>query len=222
MKIFLDTSKVSEIEKWLPVIDGVTTNPSILLKDGGKIEDVFSLVGEMPVSVEATGDFETEANMYSSKYENAVIKIPLLRPNGKDNLELIKRLTSNGIKVNCTALFSLPQIILATKVGSRYVSLFAGRIDDEGNDSYYSVAKAQRFLNDYGYEEDTTELIIGSIRSIGQVVDCAASRVDIVTIPPAILEKMVMHRFSLDTVKQFERDAEEIKRLDLVAKSNNK
>lgn len=209
MKLFLDSSKVDEIKRWEPVIEGLTTNPSILFKDGGNIDDLFRVFPGKPISVEATGDFETDARKYSGKYPNAVVKIPLLRPEGGDNLSLISRLSSEGIKINCTALFSLGQVILATKAGSRYVSLFGGRIDDEGGEWTAVAEDCMQFLNDEYNRE--VELIVGSIRTVGMVKDCLRCGVNIVTIPPDVLKKMIESKFSRFTVCQFEEDAKKLK-----------
>jgi transaldolase len=209
MKIFLDSSKVDEAKKWMPVIDGATTNPSILLKDGTTdIYEFCRLLHPKSVSIEACGDFETDARKYR-EIPNAVIKVPLLDPTGGDNLEVIKALSGEGIPINCTALMSLSQVILATKCGARYVSLFAGRVDDEGGDYFSMIADCVDFLNG---EDTKTELIVGSIRTVGNVLDAVRAGAHIVTIPPAILEKMLLHRFSLETVKQFEEDHRRLSR----------
>lgn len=207
MKIFLDSSKVEEAKKWMPIIDGATTNPSILLKDGSDIYKFADLMYPKPVSIEACGDFVTDALHYSKEIPNAVIKIPLLAPDGSNNIKLIKQLSGEGIEINCTALMSLSQIILAQRAGARYVSLFAGRVEDEGGDSTAIIRSAVKYL-----EGTKAELIVGSIRTVGNVLDAVKAGAHIVTIPPAILEKMVMHRYSLDTVKQFERDNKKISR----------
>lgn len=209
MKIFLDSSKVEEARRWMPVIDGATTNPSILLKDGSNIYEFIKVMGGKPVSVEACGDFYTDARKYITIVDaSIVVKVPLLNPDGGDNLKIIETLTGEGIPINCTALFSLSQVILATKAGSYYVSLFAGRIEDEGMDSRQVIRDCVDFLEDSGYD---AELIVGSVRTVGNVLDACRAGAHIVTIPPAILEKMVMHQFSLKTVQQFERDAEKLK-----------
>ena len=211
MKIFLDTAKIDEIRKWRSVIDGVTTNPSILLKDGGNIYDVCKELEPLPVSVEAAGDFETDARRFASEIPNCNVKIPLLRPDGGHNLDLIKKLSQEGVQINCTALFNLSQVILATKAGARYVSLFVGRINDEGGNPWSIVHDCSGFLCT---GETETELIVGSIRSVGDVLGSQINHTDIVTVPPPILEKMVMHQYSLETVKQFERDAQLLGKLD--------
>ena len=206
MEIYLDSSKIEEYKKWRSVISGVTTNPSILLKDGS---DIFTFCAQLDpeteVSIEASGDFITEARKFA-KLPNIkpVIKIPLLKPGKGDNLDLIDKLTGEGITVNCTVLFSLSQVILATKAGAAYVSLFAGRIDDEGGDSFSIIKQCVDFL---GYE-DCTQLIIGSIRGIADVQRACTAGAHIVTIPPAILEKMLEHKYSRITTEQFEKDAE--------------
>jgi len=203
MKIFLDTAKADEIRKWKSVISGVTTNPTILLKDGGSINDLYREVGELPISLEACGDFRTDAIRYSCELPGCNIKIPLLKPEGGNNLDLIAELTDSNIDINCTALFSLSQVILATKAGARYVSLFYGRIADEGGSPGSIISDCIEFL----LTEDTdTELIVGNVRGVADVLDSTVNGADIVTIPPAILEKMVKHSYSLDTVRMFERD----------------
>ena len=214
LKIFLDSSNVNEAGKWMSVIDGATTNPSILRKDGGDLRHFCGVMDPLPVSIEACGNFVDDARAYSSLFPNSVIKVPLLKPDGSHNLEVIRTLTEEGIQVNCTALFSLPQVMLAAKAGARYVSLFAGRIEDEGNDWEQVLQDCMEFLvlrggssRCEGREEDT-ELIVGSIRGVGQVTRCACMDFppDILTLPPGVLDKMVMHRYSLDTVRQFEAD----------------
>jgi len=202
VKIFLDSSKVEEARRWKSVVEGATTNPSILLKDGSDIYEFATVMDPKPVSIEACGDFITDAKHYSKRIPNAVIKIPLLNTEGKDNLDIICGLSKEGVEVNCTALMSLAQVILATKAGARYVSLFAGRVEDEGGDSSFVIRDCMFFLD----QEDSchTELIVGSIRTIGNVLEAIRFGADIITIPPAILEKMLMHRYSLETVRQFE------------------
>jgi len=201
VKIFLDSSKISEARKWMPIIDGATTNPAILLKDGGNIYEFARVMGEKPVSVEACGNFYDDARSYVSKIPNVVIKVPLLDTKGGDNLEIINTLTREGIKINCTTLMSMSQVILATKAGARYVSLFAGRVEDEGGNSASMIADCMDFLEQ---EPTETELIVGSIRTIGNVLDAVRTGTHIITIPPPILHKMLLHRYSLETVRQFE------------------
>jgi transaldolase len=209
MKIFLDSSRIEEAKKWMPVIDGATTNPSILLKEGTtNLEEFCKMLEPKPVCVEACGDFVTEAREYHTRIPNAVIKIPLLNTDGDNNLDIIKQLTAEKIPINCTALMSLSQVILATKAGARYVSLFAGRIDDEGGNYRRIISDCVDFLRN---EHTRTELIVGSIRTVGNVLDAVRADAHIVTIPPNILAKMVMHEKSLETVREFEADNAKLK-----------
>jgi transaldolase len=209
MKIFLDSSKVEEARRWMSVIDGATTNPSILLKDGTtSLEEFCAILKPKPVSIEACDDFITEARAFHALIPNVVIKIPLLKPDGGNNLDIIKQLSGENIKVNCTALMSMAQVILAAEVGARYASLFIGRIDDEGGNYYQVISNCMDFLRRGHFD---TRLIVGSIRTVGHVIDAFKAGAHIVTIPPAILEKMTMHRYSLETVRQFEADNAKIK-----------
>lgn len=209
MKIFLDSSKIEEARRWMQIIEGATTNPTILLKEGtASIHEFCKTLEPKPVSIEACGDFITDAKRYSKEIPNAVIKVPLLAPNGRDNMGIISALSKEGIPVNCTALMSLPQVMLAAKAGARYVSLFAGRVDDEGGDYCQIISNCVDFLNN---EDIKIELIVGSIRTVGNVLDAVRVGAHIVTIPPNILEKMLMHRFSLETVRQFETDNAKLK-----------
>ena len=218
MRIFLDSSRLSEIERWNPVIDGVTTNPSILLKDGGAdLPRLAKALGDKPVSIEATLPFDTEARRYAKMAPNIVIKIPLLSPErGQDNMKLIKQLSDEGIKINCTALLSLSQVILATKCGARYVSLFAGRIEDEGGCSPSVIEDCMKFIQYEGYRGDKKnawypELIVGSIRTVGNVMDACNAGANILTITPDVLSKMLMHERSYTTVVEFEEAAKKLK-----------
>ena len=186
---------MTEVFEWIHVIDGVTTNPGILEKQGGNLFELAEMINPKPISIEACGDFVTEAKYWHNLIPNAVIKIPLLKPDGNNNIRVMRDLIEEGIKINCTALFSLSQVILAEKAGADYVSLFAGRIDDEGGDSKSIINDCMDYLT-------TSELIVGSIRTVGNVLD--SIRADIITIPPPILNKMVTHCRSLETVKEFE------------------
>jgi len=201
MRLFLDSSKLGEIIKWRPVISGVTTNPAILKREGGDIHEIAEAIAPDPISIEACGDFLTDAQHYADLIPNVVVKIPLLTTSGSPNIEVIDTLVREGIDVNCTALMSVSQVILATQLGVQYVSIFAGRIDDEGGDYYRVIRDCVDFLDD---DDGGTELIAGSIRTIGNVLDAFRARAHIVTVTPATLDKMVMHRYSLETVRQFE------------------
>lgn len=215
MKLYLDSSRVDELKKWRPVIHGATTNPTILLKDGlspGGINGIREFLkecgGSFPVSVEISGEITADSitafwKDLGGEDNDVVIKVPLLTPTGGNNLAAIRHVAEE-VPINCTALFSTPQVLLALEAGARYVSLFVGRLDDEGMDWKGVLESCMKHVRRY----KDAELITASMRTVGMVMDCVALGADITTVTPAILEKMVMHRFSLDTVKQFERDSE--------------
>ena len=212
MKIFLDSGNIKEITKWLPFVDGITTNPSILKKDRSSIEEVMTAVrGEVDLSVEVLPPYIEDAKKYG-KLPGVAIKIPLLNSDGSNNLKVIDKLYKENIRVNCTALFSLGQCILAIKAGAYFVSLFGGRIEDEGGDQYEIISQTRIFINNE-VPESCTQIIVGSIRGVDQVKHSLIAGAHIVTVPPTILEKMLMHRYSIDTVKQFEKDAEALRNL---------
>ena len=208
-KIFLDTSDIDNINSWNSVISGVTTNPSILKKEGGDLEEICKLMDGRHVSVESGGDFLQQAETLHEwlyKYNSGLaIKVPFLDTKGNHNLDIIKELTEMGIAVNCTAMLSLSQIILASKAGAKYVSLFAGRIDDEGGD-YKEVVKDCVTYLDSNFFDKGCELIVGSVRTVGNVLDCMKVGAHIVTIPPTVLQKMITHQYSIFTSNQFEND----------------
>ena len=221
MKIFLDTSKIDEMQKWSHIIDGVTTNPSILKKEGGNIEEICEYISPLPISVESGGDFYLEAmelwEWLHPLNKNLAIKVPFLKPNGKDNLQVITSLIEQGLTINCTAVLSLSQCILADKIGCKYISIFAGRIDDEGGDSMDVIDKAEDWISTHNIfidsrksEDLRVELIVGSLRSVKDVDRSIRalkiSPYSILTIPPSILEKMTQHRYAQETSKQFEDD----------------
>ena len=207
MKLFLDSGDLREIGKWINYVDGITTNPSILKKDGFSIDEILNYVpDEFPISLEVGFPYEEEARELGSRI-GVSVKIPLLNPDRSNNLDLIKSLAEDGLLINCTALFSLGQVILASRTGARYVSVFGGRIDDEGGNSFDVVKQCCDYLFDSN-EGSNQELIVGSIRSVSQISDYMEAGADIVTIPPAILEKMLMHNFSVETSKQFQKDWE--------------
>ncbi|HEY32283.1 MAG TPA: hypothetical protein G4O10_04175 [Dehalococcoidia bacterium] len=143
MQIFIDSASVSEIVKWLGmgVIDGVTTNPTIMFEDGvydaeAGIRTISALVDPLPVCVEVTtdepDDMAVQARLFASWASNVVVKIPHITTDGVPCYGVIKDLEAEGIRVNATAAMSLGQVILAAKAGATYISLFAGRVADEG------------------------------------------------------------------------------------------
>lgn len=216
MEIFLDTSNLAEIEKWLwhGVIDGVTTNPSIMFKDGHRdleagSKEIAALIAPRPVSVEViTNDLSEmvrQAREFASWASNIVIKIPILNEDGAPCLEVIKTLEEEGIRVNCTACMSFGQAVLAAKAGATYVSLFGGRISDEGHDAPKVIKMAREWLDLWGYK---SRIIVGSIREVINIQDAAVAGAHVITIPPKFMAKMVDHKYSRYTVGQFVRDGQ--------------
>ena len=216
MQIFIDSANVKEIEIWLAqgVVDGATTNPSIMFKDGvADIEAgalrICKLLGDRPLSVEVTSNrHETmleEGRQFASWARNIVVKIPVVNEYGESCLGVIHRLSQEGIAINCTAILSFNQAMLAAKAGATYVSIFAGRVADEGNDPATVIRNVRRWLDDW---EFSTRIIVGSIRTVMDIQNAALAGAHIITIPPQFLPKMVDHRYTRETVRQFVQDAQ--------------
>lgn len=217
MEIFADTADVADIRTWLQygVIDGVTTNPSIMLANGvlrlrDGAQTIAALLGEMPLSVEVVTDepevMLEQAREMASWASNVVVKIPIITTTGEPCLGVIRRLTNEGIRVNATACLSFGQAMLAAKAGAAYVSLFAGRMSDEGVDAPGVVSSFRRWLDDWGYP---AKIIVGSIREAINVQDAALAGAHVITVPPKFLRALVDHKYSRFTVKQFLDDGHE-------------
>ena len=214
MQIFLDSAKYDEIENWLTqgVVDGVTTNPSIMLKDSvydceAGARRLCRLLGSRPLSVEVTSNNPREmleqGRTFAGWAENVVVKIPIVNERGESCLGVIHGLSGEGIAVNTTAILSFNQAILAVKAGAAYVSIFAGRIADEGNDAAVVIRNVRQWLDQWSY---AAKIIVGSIRAVIDIQQAALAGAHIVTIPPQFLPKMVDHKYTRDTVRQFNED----------------
>lgn len=225
MEIFVDSASITEIRKWLNmgVIDGVTTNPSIMLKDGvydteAGAKEIAAIVNPRPVSVEVTtndlDEMLLQAQRFASWAPNIAIKIPQITQDGTPCYGVIRQLESEGIKVNATVAMSLGQVILAAKAGATYISIFAGRVADEGGNASEVISNSVEWLEHWKYE---SKIIVGSIRSVGDVLDAALAGAHIITIPPQFLGKMVDHKYTRDTVRQFVDDAQ--KALEMMEKA---
>jgi transaldolase len=224
MEIFIDSASITNIRKWLEmgVIDGVTTNPSIMFKDGvydaeAGAKEIAALVHPRPVSVEVTtndlDEMLTQAQRFASWATNIVIKIPQITQEGVPCYGVIRQLEIEGIKVNATVALSLGQVILAAKAGATYISIFAGRVADEGGNAPEVVRMAVDWLERWKYK---SKIIVGSIRSVGDILSAAIAGAHIITIPPQFLTKMVDHKYTRDTVRQFVNDAQ--KALEMMEK----
>ncbi len=216
MEIFIDSASTREIEKWLAmgVIDGVTTNPSIMFKDGvydaeAGAKQIATLVNPRPVSVEVTtndlDEMLNQAQEFASWASNIVIKIPQITQDGVPCYGVISKLEKDGIKVNATAALSIGQVILAAKAGATYVSIFTGRVSDEGGNAPEVIRNSVEWLARGEYK---SKIIVGSIRSVGDVLSAAIAGAHIITIPPQFLDKMADHKYTRDTVRQFVIDAQ--------------
>src|SRR5437867_3999047 len=216
--IFLDSSKLQEIKKWMEqgVIDGVTTNPTIMFKDGVRdlescTRGICAVVGERPVSVEVTTNDHEEmleqARVFANWSPHIVVKIPIVNQDGVSSLRVIHKLTSQNISVNATAILSFNQALLAAKAGATYISIFGGRMADEGNDPAVTIRNVHDWLDMWGY---TAKIIVGSIRGVIDVQSAALAGAHIITIPPQFLPKMVDHKYTRDTVRQFNEDATKV------------
>ncbi len=225
MRVFVDSADQKQIAYWLEegVVDGVTTNPSIMFKDGATdLEDcarrLASMLGEKPLSVEVTSNdrkvMVEQARTFATWARNIVVKIPIVNEHGESCLGVMHRLSQEGIGVNATAILSFNQAMLAAKAGATYVSIFAGRVADEGNDPAITIRNTRRWLDDW---QISSHIIVGSIRTVMDIQSAALAGAHIITIPPQFLPKMVDHRYTRETVRQFVQDAE--KTLDQIKKS---
>jgi transaldolase len=221
MLLFIDSANISEIEKWfkMGVIDGVTTNPSIMLKDGvydieTGAREIAALIDPLPLSLEVTtdepDDMVAQARLMASWASNIVVKIPHITSGGTACYGVISELERSGIRVNATAAMSLGQIILGAKARATYISLFAGRVADEGGNAPEVIRQAVEWLERWKYK---SRVVVGSMRSVGDVLNAVVAGAHIVTIPPQFLYKMADHKYSRETVKQFLDDADKALRV---------
>jgi len=216
MEIFIDSADVNDIEKWLEtgIVDGVTTNPSIMYNDGVYDSEtgsktIATLIYPRPLSVEVTtndlDEMVEQAEKFASWAPNIVIKIPQITQDGIPCYGVVNHLETQGIKVNATAALSLGQVILAAKADATYISIFTGRLSDEGGNASEVIENAANWLKRWNFK---SKLIIGSIRSVGDILNAAIAGAHIITIPPAFLTKMADHKYTRDTVRQFVADAQ--------------
>lgn len=212
MKFFIDTADVNEIREAesLGILDGVTTNPTLISKTGRPfketIEEICSIV-KGPVSAEVVSTYTEgiikEGRELAKIADNIVVKVPLI----KDGLKAVKALTSEGIKVNVTLCFSSNQALLAAKAGGTYVSPFVGRLDDKGHTGMEVIDEIRTIYDNYGFE---TEIIVASIRNPLHVRDAALMGADIATIPFAVFNNIVRHPLTDEGLKQFLADWEKV------------
>ncbi|MEO1694050.1 MAG: fructose-6-phosphate aldolase [Pseudomonadota bacterium] len=196
MKFFIDTADVAEIRELAEtgLVDGVTTNPSLVAKTGRDFKTIITEIADVvsgPVSAEvAATDAETmitEGRALAQIADNVAVKVPLTM----DGLRACRTLTSEGTMVNVTLCFSANQALLAAKAGATFVSPFIGRLDDQGIDGMDLIQEIVAIYDNY--PELPTEVLAASIRTVGHVKQCAMAGADVATIPPAILKNLVKH-----------------------------
>ncbi len=213
MKFFIDTANLDQIREAheMGILDGVTTNPSLMAKEGIKgskavmkhYRDICEIV-DGPVSAEVIGtefkDIVEEGKKLAAIHENIVVKVPMI----KDGVKAIKWFTDNGIPTNCTLVFSAGQAILAAKAGAAFVSPFIGRIDDSNWDGVQLIEQIVRIYNAQGY---STEVLAASIRSPLHIVRCAEAGADVCTCPLSSITGLLKHPLTDLGLAQFLKDA---------------
>ncbi|MDH4057833.1 MAG: fructose-6-phosphate aldolase [Cyclobacteriaceae bacterium] len=199
MKFFIDTANLNEIMEahGLGVLDGVTTNPSLMAKEGIKGSDnirahykAICNIVDNNVSAEVIAtDFETiikEGHELAKIDDKIVVKVPMI----KDGVKALKQFSSEGIRTNCTLVFSAGQALLAAKAGASYVSPFLGRLDDVSQDGLDLIAQIRHIYDNYGYE---TEILAASIRHVMHIVKCAEIGADVATCPLSAIMGLLNH-----------------------------
>ena len=211
MKLFVDTGKIEDIKKAndLGVICGVTTNPSLIAKEGGRsqeeiLKEIASIVdgpisGEVKATtVDAEGMIK-EGREIAAMHPNMVVKIPMTA----EGLKAVKVLSAEGIKTNVTLIFSAKQAILAANAGATYVSPFLGRLDDINMAGIDLIRDIAEIFDIYGYE---TEIIAASVRNPIHVTDCALAGAHIATVPYSVIETMINHPLTTAGIEKFQKD----------------
>jgi transaldolase len=213
MKIFLDTANLESIKKFndMGLLDGITTNPSLMSKEGGNPKDGMKEItkiikGDVSLEVVSTdyAEMVEEGKRLREYGNNVVVKVPMT-PNG---LKACKHLSSEGIPVNVTLIFSPNQALLAAKSGAKYVSPFIGRLDDIGQDGMHLIKEIKEIFSNYNFG---TKILVASIRHPVHVVDAAKIGADVVTLPPAVLDKMLNHPLTNIGLNNFLADWEKLK-----------
>jgi transaldolase len=208
MKIFLDSASIESIRKYndMGILDGVTTNPSLLAKEKGDPRQIMNEIVRIiqgPVSLEVIGtDYEVimeEAHRLKKYGQNVVVKVPMI-PAG---LRAVKSLKQDGIPTNVTLVFSSNQAILAAKAGASYISPFIGRLDDNGHDGINIIREIRQIFSNYKFE---AEILVASVRHPLHVIEAGKCGADIVTVPPEILHKMLTHPLTDQGLSSFISD----------------
>lgn len=216
MKFFIDTANLAQIKEAheLGILDGVTTNPSLMAKEGIRGEeaitkhykDICDLVDDDISAEVLSTDFATiveEGKKLADIHPNIVVKVPMI----KDGIKAIKWFTDNGIRTNCTLVFSAGQAILAAKAGAAYVSPFIGRIDDSGWDGVQLIEQIVQIFSIQGYK---TEVLAASIRNPNHIIQCAAAGADVCTCPLESILGLLKHPLTDIGLAKFLEDAKKM------------
>lgn len=208
MKFFIDTANLKEIEdaNRMGMVDGVTTNPSLIARESGDFEDIIRQICRIvdgPISAEAvslqTDEMVTEARQLASIHDNIVVKIPMT----VDGLKAVRQLTDEGIRTNVTLVFSPLQALMAAKAGATYVSPFVGRLDDLSQEGLMLVQQIVEIYTNYDFE---TEVIVASVRNPLHVLESALLGAHIATIPYKILTQLAAHPLTDKGIEAFLSD----------------
>ncbi len=210
MRFFIDTAKVEDIKKAndIGVICGVTTNPSLIAKEGREFTEVITEItsivdgpisGEVKATTEKAEDMIKEGREIASIHKNMVVKIPMT----VEGLKAVKVLSAEGIKTNVTLVFSSNQALLAARAGATYVSPFLGRLDDISQPGIKLIEDIVEIFNTHGIE---TEIIAASVRNTIHVTDCAIAGADIATVPYSVIEQMTKHPLTDQGIEKFKED----------------
>jgi transaldolase len=212
MKIFIDSADLNEIRDAaaMGVIDGVTTNPTLVAKAGRPLETIIREICEVvdgPISAEVTATdavgIVREGKVLAAIHPNVVVKVPLIA----EGIKAVRTLSGDGIRTNVTLCFSAPQALLAAKAGATYISPFIGRIDDTGADGLELIAQIVAIYNNYAYE---TEVLCASIRHPVHLVRCAQIGADVATIPHSVILQLLKHPLTDVGLAKFLEDAKKI------------
>ena len=210
MKFFIDTANIEEIcdAEEMGVIKGVTTNPSLIAKEGrdymATLKEITTIVdgpisGEVKASTSDAAGMIEEGRQIAAIHENMVVKIPMTA----EGLKAVKVLTKEGIKTNVTLVFSANQALLAAEAGATYVSPFLGRLDDISQHGIDLISDIAEIFDIYGYE---TEIIAASVRNPIHVTDCALAGADIATVPYKVIMQMLHHPLTDEGIEKFKKD----------------
>ena len=213
MKFFIDTANLDQIREAqdLGVLDGVTTNPSLMAKEGisgtdrvmKHYVDICEIVGDGDVSAEVIAtDFDgmvKEGEELAALHENIVVKVPMT----KDGIKAIRYFTDKGIRTNCTLIFSAGQALLAAKAGATYVSPFVGRLDDISTDGIDLIEQIRTIFDNYGFD---TEILAASVRHPMHVIACAEIGADVMTGPLSVILQLMKHPLTDIGLAQFLAD----------------